>query len=85
MTSLEPVDNDLAPASQSRALGVRDHVSPTFPDPDLGLHQPGREFSTVSTAPTSTTDRKIYLIETNPVDNNRPRVKTRGYEIGGTK
>lgn len=85
MALFKPVDKGRAPGPPAQPWGLRDLVSPAYPDAHPGPYQPRRGLSTVSTAPTSTTERKIYSIETNPVENNPSRVETRGYEIGGTK
>jgi hypothetical protein len=78
------VDKRTRPQPDIGAWGLRPGASPAFPELHLRGDLRQRYFSTVSTAPSTSTKRKISLIETNTVENNPIKIVTQGHRIGGT-
>jgi hypothetical protein len=83
MTPSKSVDKARPPQQTLGPWGFHSLASPTFPGPDLWRERPRRHFSTVSTAPSTSTERKISSIESNSVENNPSKVVTQDHRIGG--
>ena len=83
MTPPKSVDKRTPPVPALGPWGLRPGASPAFPKLHLPGDQQQRRFSTVSTAPSTSTERKISFIETNTVENNPTKVVTQGHRIGG--